>query len=251
MANGNNFVLVIIAGVAVWVLSREQDGGTGVDPGRRISDEQPEVMGPVTVGGGLGVAQVSQDGRFVPMGTHLVQKVPGEEIAVSVPWIADTRAAGNPINWPYLLQIRMGHNTVFGWKIIADLPVDEPGPRQPNFVRDGHRALFVVESVGTPGTHVAQAFFRMPEDRDGQEWDIHITLEGALPDPNTGRPTSTFMRPFLAGPNGLNPEGEHNRAIQTALPEVGVAGTLGLITVSRGMMARARAHKRKGLEKVI
>ena len=196
-------VLLVVGGVALWLLSQ------------RKAPPPPGEGGKVLVKGSLGVASVAQ---AAAMGTHLAPKTPGEVAMVSVPWLGQsTNASGAAITWPYRVLIRIGHNTTLGWKRIDEL---FPG-------LTGQWYSPSVDGVSLIGPRTDSKAFIMPDDPN-QQWDVRVNLEGKVSDA-AGNPTALWQTLST---------GEHVQALVTKAAAALVKGALGTISVSQRRVGR-------------
>lgn len=216
--------LVVIAGVALWFISR---GEKGKEPGT--------VVGEAQVSASLGSVSVR-----AMMGSHLLTKVAGDKATVAVAVNGQTRDAdGALVNWPMELILRLGHSTLFGWKMPQELNSSWPF---------GH----AVNPLSHIGDRTISRTFTVPPDND-QAWDIKAWLY-ALPSDAQGLPVGN-PSDFILASNGLE-EGldpgsipsdetvgstrwkglayaEHKGAIRSVDGSALVSASLGIVTVSQ------------------
>ena len=163
-------VLGIAAGLGVaYLFSRKGTGGTPLPPA---------TTGPAIVYAGF-------DGVNVAMGAYtgagaLLPKGPGSTIQVSPSWTPQTKDAnGARIQWPYMLVVRLGHNTAFGWRTPADLGF-------PGFFSIMTRSI----TLNAPSPAIV-VNFAAPNDPN-VTYDVRTWLFG-MKSNDQGQPVSNFL----------------------------------------------------------
>jgi hypothetical protein len=176
--------LVVVGGGLWWLSTRNRvgngaNGGTfpytpsngngGLDPATSMA----------TVAGSLG---------GVELASHRVAKDKGEGISVLVDWRNDTTDfAGNGIPWNFRFRVELGHSTgwggVGGWDNMNDLLAGSTKGQQWRIVEGenfgAHQTVFNALEMGN-------------ELDEGQEWDIRVTMDGAVSDAQ-GNPTDQWI----------------------------------------------------------
>mgnify|MGYP001580768812 CR=1 FL=1 len=208
---GGGLVVLVLGGLALWAFSQRRSGvpspGSGVPGAGGVGPILPGDGG-VQLGGSLGQISVNNQAT---MGTHRLAKLPQSNVQVTFTWQPDTRDMATKLlkPWNYRLIVRMGHNTVFGWKRSDELGF-------PNMW------MFTTTIPGVTALQAATYVFSAPNDPN-QVWDIRVELAVATPDDRFA-PTTTYTKVS---------EGEHPGAFW--VPEAGVqlGGSLGVVSVAQ------------------
>ncbi|MDP2661731.1 MAG: hypothetical protein Q8R28_13470, partial [Dehalococcoidia bacterium] len=118
MGQNDGSMLAILAIAGFLLFNAMKGKGEPVTP---VPPVPPGPPGPVTVGASVGAVNVS-------MRNHLVTKSPGQTIIVDVNWTPGTfNAQGGAVTWPYKVEVKLGHNTSFGWRTSGALGFSEDG----------------------------------------------------------------------------------------------------------------------------
>lgn len=174
---------LLLAG-GLWLVSRfgkGDGGGGGVSGG-----EAP--AGAASVGGGIVGVSVSQG---APMGQ--LDKVVGTNLVVEVSFRPNTTRAGETIGWPYYLIVRIGHNTIFGFRLAGNsgLPNFNDLSGSPVFMPHATSVVNVVDRLG-----VRRLPTMVVPDDVGTTWDVHVQLRAQESGPD-GTPNGVW---FNLGP---------------------------------------------------
>ena len=128
--------------------------------------------GAATVGGSIQEVQLAQG----------LQKTVGSTLAVVVVIQGGTNdAQGNGMAWPYFVVVRIGHNTVFGFREAGRSGL-------PDFIdaTTGQLVAMPWSSIEQTASFGGQRFFGMPSmvipDDPGVTWDIHVQLRARQSD---------------------------------------------------------------------
>lgn len=162
---GGLVIPILVVG-GLWIASRSDLFGGGGGGGGNNGGEVP--AGQASVDGGIIGVSVSQDATMGQLDKQI-----GSNLIVQVSFRPLTTRAGSTIAWPYYVVIRIGHNTIFGFRLpgngglpeFNDLngdPVQFPWPST---------VINVVDRLGV----VRMPTMRIPND-PGQVYDVHVQL---------------------------------------------------------------------------
>lgn len=205
--------LLVLGGI--WLMSRFGQGDGGGTGG---VEEAPASA--ASVGGGVIGVSVSQE---AVMGQ--VEKVVGSNLIVEVRFQPNTTRAGQTIAWPYYLIVRIGHNTIFGFRLpgngglpnFNDLSGDPVGFPWPSSQ---------VNVVDRPGV-IRMPTMRIPNDID-QLWDIHVQLRAQESGPD-GQPNGVW---FNLGPEEKTLGNGAFRIVAAAV-STDIGGSVSTVTVTQ------------------
>lgn len=169
--SGEDIGLLVLGGLALLSLGGQDKGqnGGGGDGKRGVFPS-----------GQINTVSVS---RQATMGSHKLKKEYGSDIFVQVKWTAGTKdKAGNPIEWPYRLRAKLGHNTLGGWKLAEELGKAGVGTSE---------LVLSFTLTWLKGPQDSWFQFGAPSQDENQEWDIRVSLEAKTSDAQ-GKPTDTW-----------------------------------------------------------
>lgn len=199
--------LLAIAGGVVLFLNRDDPGGGGGTPG-----------GTVQTSGTFGAIGVSQS---VPANAPNVVKLPGDLLVVDVDFGLQASDIFGPLTvpWPFRLEMRVGHNTIGGWRTIGE-----------SFPGGNETGVRFFELSRIPGSYSQNMAFTVPDDV-GVTYDVRGRLFAAVSD-DQGVPI-----PDSQDPAGFQffqiAAGELVGALDIGSNVVSPGGSIGTISVSQ------------------
>lgn len=221
-----NLALPLLVVGGLFLFAQQRGGGNG-GGGGGVGNDVPAGM--ANVGGGISGVTVSQGGA--PMGQ--LEKTAGQSVSVLVRVLATTTRAGQSIEWPYYIIVRIGHSTTFGWRTAGSGGVPSfggitfPWPST-------QRNVAQIVSIALP-------IMKAPDD-PGVTWDVHVQLRAQESD-EAGNPNGVWMN--------LGSEFKEDGAIRTvsASNPALVGGTISRVGVGQVLPGRQepKPGSRRGL----